>query len=104
MRYLVTSDSSLTADQIITIYHKRWKVEEYHRSLKQNASGQTSALSRSAYDPLKERPINLLCSSCPCCQVTIFLPFDEPITNAVRAAVGMKPRAGRAHSGRVTDC
>ena len=38
VRYLVTSDSSLTADQIITIYHKRWKVEEYHRSLKQNAS------------------------------------------------------------------
>ena len=50
---------------------------------------------------LKERPINMLC---PRCQVTIFLPFDEPIANAVRAAVGMKPRAGRAHSGRVTDC
>ena len=38
VRYLVTSDSALTADQLITIYHKRWKVEEYHRSLKQNAS------------------------------------------------------------------
>ena len=33
-----TSDSALTADQLITIYQKRWKVEEYHRSLKQNAS------------------------------------------------------------------
>ena len=29
VRYLVTSDSALTADQLITIYHKRWKVEEY---------------------------------------------------------------------------
>lgn len=38
MRYLVTSDLTLTAEQIITIYHRRWKVEEYHRSLKQNVS------------------------------------------------------------------
>jgi hypothetical protein len=38
VRYLVTSDLTLSADQISTIYQKRWKVEEYHRSLKQNAS------------------------------------------------------------------
>jgi hypothetical protein len=38
VRYLVTSDLTLDADQIIAIYQKRWKVEEYHRSLKQNAS------------------------------------------------------------------
>ena len=38
MRYLVTSDLTLDAGQLITIYQKRWKVEEYHRSLKQNAS------------------------------------------------------------------
>jgi hypothetical protein len=38
LRYLVTSDLTLDADQIIAIYQKRWKVEEYHRSLKQNAS------------------------------------------------------------------
>ena len=38
VRYLVTSDLTLTADQIITIYQRRWKVEEYHRSLKQNAA------------------------------------------------------------------
>jgi hypothetical protein len=36
--YLVTSDTTLTYGQITTIYHKRWKVEEYHQSLKQNAS------------------------------------------------------------------
>ncbi len=34
VRYLVTSDLTLDADQIITIYQKRLKVEEYHRSLK----------------------------------------------------------------------
>ena len=38
VRYLATSDLTLDTDQIITIYQKRWKVEEYHRSLKQNAS------------------------------------------------------------------
>lgn len=38
VRYLVTSDLTLTPDQLATIFQKRWKVEEYHRSLKQNAS------------------------------------------------------------------
>lgn len=38
VRYLVTSDLNLTFDPLITIFKKRWKVEEYHRSLKQNAS------------------------------------------------------------------
>ena len=36
--YLVSSDLSLTYDQIETIYQKRWKVEEYHKSVKSNAS------------------------------------------------------------------
>ncbi len=36
--YLVTSDTTLTSDQIKTSYKRRWKVEEYHKSVKQNAS------------------------------------------------------------------
>jgi hypothetical protein len=36
--YLVTSDLDLTYDGITTIYGKRWNVEPYHKSLKQNAS------------------------------------------------------------------
>ncbi len=36
--YLVSSDTSLDFDGITTIYQKRWKVEEYHKSLKQNTS------------------------------------------------------------------
>jgi DDE superfamily endonuclease len=36
--YLVSSDTTLTYERITTIYRKRWKVEEYHRSLKQCAS------------------------------------------------------------------
>lgn len=34
--YLITSDTTLTAEQITTLYQKRWKVEEYHKSLKSN--------------------------------------------------------------------
>ena len=36
--YLVTSDLDLIYDEITTIYGKRWNVEPYHKSLKQNAS------------------------------------------------------------------
>jgi len=36
--YLVCSDVSLSGDHIATIYQKRWKVEEYHKSLKSNAA------------------------------------------------------------------
>src|SRR5258706_1222267 len=36
--YLVTSDTTLTYDQLTTLYRKRWPVEPYHKSLKQNAS------------------------------------------------------------------
>ncbi|MGI4875497.1 MAG: IS701 family transposase [Janthinobacterium lividum] len=34
--YLVSSDTSLDYEQITTIYQRRWKVEEYHKSLKQH--------------------------------------------------------------------
>ena len=37
-RYLVSNDFTLTDDQFKTLYKKRWGVEEYHKSLKQNAS------------------------------------------------------------------
>ena len=36
--YLCTSDLSLSASDLSTLYQKRWKVEEYHKSLKSNAS------------------------------------------------------------------
>lgn len=36
--YLVTSDLTISYDRITTIYQKRWNIEPYHKSLKQNAS------------------------------------------------------------------
>jgi len=38
IRYLVSSDTTLSFDDITTTYHERWGVECYHKSLKQNAS------------------------------------------------------------------
>ena len=35
--YLVTSDTTLSGSDIQAIYQKRWKVEEYHKSVKSNA-------------------------------------------------------------------
>jgi len=35
--YLVTSDTNLTGAEIISIYQKRWSIEEYHKSIKSNA-------------------------------------------------------------------
>jgi hypothetical protein len=38
LRYLVSSDTTLSFDAITTTYHRRWGVECYHKSLKQNVS------------------------------------------------------------------
>ena len=34
--YLVTNDIGLSFDEVLEIYKRRWKIEEYHKSLKQN--------------------------------------------------------------------
>lgn len=36
--YLVSSDTALTYEQLTHLYHKRWTVEEFHKSLKQNVA------------------------------------------------------------------
>lgn len=38
VRYLVSNDLALEADRIAALYKKRWSVEEYHKSLKQNTA------------------------------------------------------------------
>ena len=38
IQYLLCSDLTLSFQQIITTYQKRWGVEEYHKSLKQNVA------------------------------------------------------------------
>lgn len=36
--YLVTNDLTIDTNQIYEVYQKRWRIEEYHKSIKQNAS------------------------------------------------------------------
>ena len=36
--YLVTNDLESSADRVYEVYKKRWRIEEYHKSIKQNAS------------------------------------------------------------------
>lgn len=36
--HIVTNDLNSDADRIYEIYQKRWRIEEYHKSIKQNAS------------------------------------------------------------------
>ena len=36
--YLVTNDLDIDSDRIYEIYQKRWRIEEYHKSIKQNSS------------------------------------------------------------------
>ena len=36
--YLVTNDLESSADRIYEVYQKRWRIEEFHKSIKQNAS------------------------------------------------------------------
>jgi hypothetical protein len=38
VQYLVCSDLTTSYQQIITLYQRLWKEEEYHRSLKNNAA------------------------------------------------------------------
>lgn len=47
IQYLVCSDLTTTYQQVITLYQRRWKVEEYHRSLKNNAALSKSPASTS---------------------------------------------------------
>ncbi len=38
VRFLVSNDFDLSDDDFMTLYKKRWSVEEYHKSLKQNTA------------------------------------------------------------------
>lgn len=59
VQHLVCSDVQLTAEQITTIYQKRWNVEEYHKSLKHNAS-----LERSPTHTVRTQTNHLFASLC----------------------------------------
>jgi hypothetical protein len=55
--YLVSSDIELNYQQLTTIYQKRWKIEPYHKSLKQNA-----ALAKSPTKTQRTQSNHVFCS------------------------------------------
>jgi hypothetical protein len=57
--YLCTSDSTLTFDTIIALYQKRWSIERYHQSLKQN-----TALAKSPTHTLTTQANHFFASLC----------------------------------------
>lgn len=57
--YLVTNDDEITYDEITTLYGKRWNVEPYHKSLKQNAS-----LSKSPTRTVKTQSNHIFAAMC----------------------------------------
>jgi hypothetical protein len=59
IQYLVCSDLDLSDDQIVTIYRKRWNVEPFHKSLKQNAS-----LEKSPTQTVRTQTNHLFASFC----------------------------------------
>lgn len=59
IQYLVSSDLSLTGDQIMALYRKRWNVEPFHKSLKQNA-----ALEKSPTQTVRTQTNHLFASFC----------------------------------------
>jgi len=57
--YLACSDTTLTYQHIIDLYQKRWKIEEYHKALKQQC-----ALSRSPAHTVRTQSSHIFCSLC----------------------------------------
>lgn len=57
--YLVTSDTTLTFDGITSLYQKRWTIEPFHKSLKQNA-----ALERSPTHTVTTQTNHIFASLC----------------------------------------
>jgi DDE superfamily endonuclease len=57
--YLITSDTTLTYDGITSLYQKRWTIEPFHKSLKQNA-----ALERSPAHTVTTQTNHIFASLC----------------------------------------
>ena len=57
--YVVSTDTSLTFQQTLAFYQKRWGVEEYHKALKNNAS-----IQKSPTKPMRTQANHLFASLC----------------------------------------
>jgi hypothetical protein len=90
---LVSSDTTLTFDQMTTLYRKRWNVEPYHKSLKQNA-----ALEKSPTQTVTTQSNHLFASLCP----YVKLEWLRKTTNLNHFALKTKLYVAALHSAFAT--
>lgn len=64
--YLVTNDLAIEADRFYEVYQKRWRIEEFHKSVKHNAS-----LSKSPTKTIKTQCNHLFCSIIAYCKLEL---------------------------------
>lgn len=62
--YLASNDDTSTADQLYGVYQKRWRIEEYHKSIKQNAS-----LAKSPTKKVRSQCNHIFCSLISYCKL-----------------------------------
>jgi DDE superfamily endonuclease len=93
IQYLVSSDTTLTFDPMTAIYRKRWNVEPYHKSLKQNAS-----LEKSPTQTVTTQSNHLFASLC----AYIKLEWLRKATNLNHFALKTKLYVAALHSAFAT--
>ncbi|MCD8499813.1 MAG: transposase [Gammaproteobacteria bacterium] len=64
--YLATNDLTIDADRIYEVYQKRWRIEEFHKSIKQNAS-----LSKSPTKIIRTQANHLFASMIAYCKLEL---------------------------------
>ena len=64
--YLVTNDLTIDADRMYEVYQKRWRIEEFHKSIKQNAS-----LSKSPTKTIRTQSNHLFASMIAFCKLEL---------------------------------
>ena len=93
IQYLVSSDTTVSFDQWTTLYRKRWNVEPYHKSLKQNAS-----LEKSPTQTVTTQSNHLFASLC----AYIKLEWLRKATNLNHFALKTKLYLAALHSAFAT--
>lgn len=78
--YLATSDLELDGKKMYKIYQKRWKIEEYHKSLKQNA-----ALAKSPTKTVRTQSNHIFASIYAFCKLQVVAGRESMNHFAIRA-------------------
>jgi DDE superfamily endonuclease len=93
--YLATSDLELDGATIAEIYQKRWKIEEYHKSLKQNA-----ALAKSPAKTVRTQANHIFASLYAFCKLQVISGKQKLNHFAIRARMLLEANKKAFHELR----